>query len=474
MSTATDDPARMTLVEAADAVRARRISSRELTEASLKRIERRQPALNCFIAVDRDEALAAADGADAAVKAGRSLGLLHGVPLAHKDMYYRAGRVSTCGSKIRKDFRPSHTATVLERLDAAGALQVGTLNMSEFAFGPTGHNAHFGPARNPWNPAHITGGSSSGSGSAVGGRLVHGALGSDTGGSIRLPAAACGVVGIKATHGRVSRHGAMGISFSMDCVGPLARTARDCARLLAIIAGHDPKDPTSSRRPVPDYEAATVSPSVKGLKIGVPRNYFYDHATAEVKALLDQSLAVYRGQGAEIVEVTLPDHERLSDLASVLSTSEGATLHAAWLRERPGDYGAQVRARIQVGLAYPAVRYLEAAQVRAELMRRFVETVFGACDLLHAPVFAMPIPTIAETDMQDSQGFQRLIASLTHATRTINYLGLPSISVPAGFTRNGLPTAFQLVGRPFAEVRLFRAAALYEDATRWIDRMPPE
>ncbi len=288
------------LTDTADAIRDKRVSSRELVEACLARIDRLQPTLNCFISLDAERALAGADAADAAVARGDATGPLHGVPLAHKDMYYRKGIVCTCGSKIRREFVPDRTATVLERLTAAGALNLGGLNMAEFAVGPTGHNVHWGDCHNPWNPAHITGGSSSGSGSAVAGRLVFGALGSDTGGSVRLPSTMCGLVGIEPTQTRVSRYGIMGLSFSLDNVGPLTRTARDCARVLGVIAGHDPKDPTSSAMPVPDYEAE-LDGGISGLRVGVPGNYYYDGADDEVRALMKASLEQLEELGARVV-----------------------------------------------------------------------------------------------------------------------------------------------------------------------------
>ncbi len=264
----------LTLRDAAAAPPRGRVRAEALTEACLDRIERLQPKLNCFIRVTAEAARERARAADMAVKAGRPLGLLHGVPLAHKDMFYRAGEVCSCGSKIRADFAPDHTATVLTRLDAAGAAELGRLNMAEFAMGPTGHNEHFGRCRNPWNPDYITGGSSSGSGAAVAAGLVFGALGSDTGGSVRLPAAACGVAGIKPTLGRVSRHGAMPLSHSLDCIGVLARSVGDCARLLSVIAGADPHDGMSSRRPAADYERgldeAANPGALAGDVIGIP------------------------------------------------------------------------------------------------------------------------------------------------------------------------------------------------------------
>jgi len=461
------DQIQHSLVAAADSIASCEISSRELTESCIARIERLQPVLNCFISPEVENALAAAEAADAARSRGDAVGPLHGVPMAHKDMYYRAGHVSTCGSKIRKKFRANHTATVIQRLADAGALHLGGLNMAEFAFGPTGHNEHWGHCRNPWNIRHITGGSSSGTGSAVAANLVYAGLGSDTGGSIRLPSAACGLTGIKPTQTRVSRYGVMGLSFSLDTVGPLTRNVRDCARVFGVIAGADPNDPTSSSVHVDDYEAATINAEVRGIRIGVPTLYYYDEVTAEVRDLMNASLKTFEELGAKIVEVEVPDHDKLSDLANVVMGSEAATLHRAWLKERPLDYSAQVRARIQPGLLYSAIDYLQALQIRPQITNRFVEKVFGNCDVLHTPVISFQIPTIAETDLGDAPDFPVSISRMTHCTRPINYLGLPAIAIPSGFTANGLPASFQLVGRPFAEEMLFRVAAAYQAATDW-------
>ncbi len=456
------DPCLWSLTEAADAVASGRISSRELTEACLARIAAWQPVLNCFIHVEPELALAMADAADAARARGEELGQLHGVPLAHKDMFYRAGVLSTCGSKIRRDFRPDHTATVMERMDAAGALYLGGLNMSEFALGPTGHNDHWGHCRNPWNPAHITGGSSSGSGSATAARLTFAALGSDTGGSVRLPAGANGLVGMKVTAGRVSRYGCMGLSFTHDGIGPLTRTVRDNARLLGVIAGYDPNDPTTSRRAVPDFEAACDARNLKGVRIGVPDTYFRASLDPAVAEHVDRSLHVFAELGAEVKPVAIPDPDANIDLANIITASEGATLHAHWLRTRPNDYGPQPRARLEAGFAVSATDYLTALQLRPRRVRAFVEQAFAECDMLHAPTFDAPLPTIAETDVGDRQGFAALLARTSRCTRPMNYLGLPALSVPAGFDANGCPTSFQLIGRPFAEAALYRAAAAYE------------
>ena len=464
--------AEMSLVAAAEAIAGGAASAREVTEACLARIDAKQPVLNAFLSIDCDEALAAADAADAALARGDAVGALHGVPLAHKDMYYRVGRVSTCGSKIRRDFVPDHTATAIGRLGDAGALHLGGLNMSEFAVGPFGHNDHWGHCCNPWNPAHVTGGSSSGAGAAVGGRLVYGALGSDTGGSVRLPAACCGLVGMKPTQGRISRYGMMGLSFSLDNAGPLTRTVRDNARLLGIIAGADPMDPTASTMPVDDYEAAACAPDAKGLRIAVPTNHYYDGAAAEVRDLMTASLRTFEGLGAEIIEVEVPDHDRLRDLAIAVRGPEAAVLHGAWLRGRPHDYGAQVRARLEPGLAIAATQYLAALQIRPQITQRFITAVLAKADLFHAPAINFPVPTIAETDIADAPGFPALIAGMTHCTQPFNYLGLPALAVPAGFTANGLPASFQLVGRPFAEAALYRAAAAYEAETAFAEMAP--
>ncbi|MGB7304293.1 MAG: amidase [Burkholderiaceae bacterium] len=464
------------LVDAARAIAGKQISSRELTLAGLARAEKLNPGLNAFISLDPEGALAQADAADNALAQGKGKGkgpgLLHGVPLAHKDMFYRVGKVSTCGSKILKDFVPDITSTALSRLEDAGALHLGGLSMAEFAFSGTGHNHHYGAVRNAWNPAHISGGSSSGSGASTGARIVFGALGSDTGGSIRLPAAANGVYGIKPTQTRVSRYGAMGLSFSLDTVGPLARTARDCARLLGVIAGHDPLDGTSSRHPVADYEAACVNPDIKGMRIGVPTNYYYDGADPEVRDRMHDSLKVLADLGAHIIDVEVPLHDCLSDLANVVMASEAATLHGAWLRERPDDYGPQVKARIENGFAFTATQYLSALQRRPQITAEFIDQVFSRCDVLHTPTLNVVLPTIAETDVGAAPGFASVLGRVTHCSRPVNYLGLPSLAVPAGFTIGQLPASFQLIGRPFDEASLFRVGAAYEAATTWTTLMP--
>lgn len=465
------DPADWTLTQTVDAVTAGQASAAEVASAVLDRIASRQPVLNCFIRIDADLTMARATGLDAAQAAGVAPGPLHGAILAHKDMYYRAGMVSTCGSAIRRGFVPDITATVLQRLDAAGAVDAGTLNMSEFASGPTGHNVHHGDCHNPWNPAHITGGSSTGAGSAVGGRLVAGALGSDTGGSIRLPAGICGVYGIKPTQGRVSRHGAMGLSFSLDNVGPLARTARDCARLLSVISGPDPMDTTALPVPVDDYEA-DLDAGVAGLRIAVPDSYYFDAIDPEISAALDAALAVYVALGARIVRVSLPHHDIIGDLGGAVSSSEQCTLHDFWHRTCPERYAPLIRARMQAGFGVTAVEYLKALHLRAPIAREVSRAAFGEADVMFVPVLRFPVPTLAETNVGDGPELHEILGRINHCTRPINYLGFPALSVPCGYSASGLPVGFQLVGPAFSERLLFRFAGAFEAASGLPDPAP--
>jgi aspartyl-tRNA(Asn)/glutamyl-tRNA(Gln) amidotransferase subunit A len=460
----------MSLTAVAKAIGEKKVSSREVTRALLHRIAEWQPKLNAFMAIESEQALAAADEADAELAKGKSRGVLHGVPLAHKDMYYEAGKVVTCGSLIRRDFVAKTTATALQRLKDAGSIRLGSLQMVEFAYGPTGHNVHYGPVHNPWNVDHITGGSSSGSGSAVAARLTFAALGSDTGGSVRMPAHFCGVTGLKTTVGRVSRAGAMPLSQSLDTVGPLAQTAEDCALLLGLMAGADPEDPTASALPVPDYLEAAKG-SLKGLKVGVPTTFYVDDLDAEVAAILDETIAVLKREGAEIVKVELPDQRQLSSASQIVLAAEAAAFHKRWMIERPQDYGAQVLMRLQNGLAVPAVSYLEAMRWRGPALAAYNAAVSGV-DAVIAPAAPVPAPTIAESDVGNGPGSEAVIQRLTRFTRPVNYLGLPSLAIPSGFTRAGLPVGMQLIGRSFEEATLLRIGAAFQRATDFHAKVP--
>ncbi len=467
---AADELTGWTLDETARAIRERRVSAREVAQACLRRIERWNPVVNAVLRVFDDAVVAAADRADAAVAAGRPLGPLHGVPLAHKDMYFRAGRASSMGSKASPGAAQA-TATLLERLDRAGALEIAALNMAEFALGPTGHNAAVGHCRNAWNPAHVAGGSSSGSGVAVAARLAYGSLGSDTGGSVRLPASVSGVLGLKPTYGLLSGHGMMPLSHSADTPGVFARTTLDLALLLKAIAGHDPLDARTSPRPVPNYPAA-LSEDVRGLRVGVPTTFFVERVSDDVARAVRASLDVLAGLGAEVVPVSLPDCSQLTELSRVLVYSEATAIHAANLRARSHLYSPQVRVRAATGLGIPAPVYAQALAIRPRLVASFVHQVFEQCDVLHLPTLGIPAPTIEETDVGGAAVMWEKISVMVRCTAPFNYLGLPALAVPCGFTDNGVPTSFQLAGRPFAEATLLRVAHAYEQATDWHTRAP--
>jgi aspartyl-tRNA(Asn)/glutamyl-tRNA(Gln) amidotransferase subunit A len=464
------EPALLSLTEVAQAIAKKRFSSREVTLACLNRVAQWQPRLNAFMAIETDEALAAADAADAALAKGSNNGALHGVPLAHKDMYYEAGKIVTCGSHIRRDFVATTTSTALQRLKDAGTIRLGSLQMAEFAYGPTGHNTHYGPVHNPWDVDRVTGGSSSGSGAAVAARLTFAALGSDTGGSIRMPAHFCGVTGLKTTVGRISRAGAMPLSQSLDTVGPLARTALDCALLLGLMAGADADDPTAVAGALPDYMAATRE-SIKGLKIGVPTAFYVDDLDPEVERILDDTITVLKREGADIIQVELPDQRQLTAACQLVLAVEAAAFHKRWMIERPQDYGPQVLMRLQNGLAIPGVSYLEAMRWRGPALAAYLAAVAGV-DAVIAPVAPVAAPTIAESDVGTSPDAEAVIQRLTRFTRPINYLGLPSLAIPSGFTKSGLPVAMQLIGRSFDEAMLLRIGAAFQRATDFHARVP--
>lgn len=467
------DWSRASLAATAEAIASGKTSARTVVELCLDRYHRIGERLGSFVALDEPAARAAADEADKRQRSGATLGRLHGVPLAHKDMYYRAGRVSACGSRLRRDFHPAATATVLDRLDAAGAIEIGRLVMVEFAMGPHGYNANYPLCRNPWNTDHIPCGSSSGSGVAVGARLVHGSLGSDTGGSIRCPASVSGVVGLVPTYGRVSRFGAMPMSFSLDVVGPLARTARDCARLLDVLAGPDPRDASSFDIAVPAYEKALDSAAALP-RIGIARGYFDRDVHPEVQRAIDAAVATFERLGCEVVEVKLPEDliDEVADVQPVVMKSEGAANHTLTQRHQQEEYTLEVGNRLHAGFFIPASEYVRALKLRGPYTRAFCQAAFATVDLLLAPVLTIPVPTIAETSGKRGKDYLDMVVALTRSTKVVNYFGLPSISVPCGFTANGLPTAFQLIGRPFAEAALLRAADAYQKVTDWHLREP--
>jgi len=461
-----------TIESLAAAIRHRKVSPVEATEQCLDRVHRLDSKLRAFITLDEKAARRTAVERESEAAAGRWRGPLHGVPLAFKDLCHVRGLPTSCGTMTREYFTAEHDCTALARLAGAGAITLGKLNMTEMAMGPFGDNAHHGHVQNPWRAGHASGGSSSGSGAAVAAGLCLGALGSDTGGSIRLPAACCGIAGLKPTYGRVSRAGAMALSWSNDHIGPMARTVRDVALMLGIVAGRDRFDATSSHRPVPDYLAA-LDREVAGLRVTVPENFFFQGVHVEMAAGVRAAIATLERLGARVEEAKIPDVQPMNDVCNVISRSEAAAIHARLLRERPEQIQPVVRARLALGLRIPAHDYLQALRLRARLTREFVRAVFADADVLVAPVIPEPAPPVTHATEGPVEELVARQGRFSRLTRSFNGLGLPALSVPCGFSSAGLPLALQIVGRPFAEATVLRVGHAYEQATDWHRRRPP-
>ena len=461
-----------TLTSLADAIRAGTISPVELTRAYLARIARLDATLRAYITVDASGALAAAVALEREAATGAWRGPLHGVPLAHKDLCLIPGLPTSCGTRTSDYFVGAPPCTAVARLVAAGSLTLGKLNMTELALGPFGDNAHHGDVQNPWALGHVSGGSSSGSGAAVAAGLAAGALGTDTGGSIRLPAASCGLVGLKPTYGRVSRAGVMPLSWSYDHVGPLARTVRDAALLLGVIAGHDPLDATSSRRLVPDYSAA-LDGGAAGLRVGVAGGFYADGLDVEVERALAEAVAVLRSLGAQVQPVAVPDPgPMVAACSNVMVRAESAAIHSRILKERPGELQPAVRDRMAPGLTVTAYEYLQGERLRARFTREFIEAVFARSDVLVTPTIPEPAPALAHVKSGTPADVIGRMGRFSRLTRPFNALGVPALSVPCGAAVDGRPLAMQLVGRPFDEATLLRLAHAYERATLWHRRRP--
>lgn len=440
-------------------LRSREISPVELIAAYLHRIAQLDPRLRAYITITADLARGQALAAETEIAAGRWRGPFHGVPVALKDLCYTKGVRTTGGSKILADFVPDHDSTVWDRLRAAGAILLGKLNLHEFAYGISSNNPHWGTCRNPYGLDRIPGGSSGGSGAAIAARLAAATIGTDTGGSIRIPAALCGCVGLKPTWGRVSRYGVVPLSATLDHVGPITRSVHDAALMMNVIAGYDRNDSTSSREPVPDY-AAALSGDIRGVRIGVIRE-FADRLSPEVDTSYKAALAQLAALGAQLDEVSIPAVKQGARVSGIITWVEAFELHERWMRERSQDYGADVRTLLEMGMATPAAAYVRAQRSRARILSDLL-AAFEGRSVLVAPTGAIEAPRIADrpglTESADvARAFLRFNA-------VFDVTGQPAIAVPTGLSPAGLPLSMQFTGRPLDEVSILRVADAYERA----------
>ena len=462
----------LSIAEAGEQIRRRALSPVELTRAYLDRIQSRNAELRCYLTVLAEQALAAAAAADREIGSGRYRGPLHGIPIALKDLVMTRGIRTTCGSRILKDWVPETDATVVVRLAAAGAVLLGKLNMHEFAYGPTGVNPHDGTAANPWGRDRMPGGSSSGSGVAVAAGLCAGALGTDTGGSIRIPASLCGIVGLKPTYGRVSRAGVVPLAWSLDHVGPMTRTVTDAALLLQALAGHDPADPSTAAVPVPDYRRG-LDGDPRTLRVGLVRELFFERLDPEVRAAVESAARALAGLGVHVEEVRLPRIHHAGPATFAIITAESMAYHEPYLKTRASEYGADVRARLLTGQFVLATQYLKAQRAR-QVLRAEVDGVLARVDALLLPTTPIPAPRLDEREVAVDGVTDDVRGWLTRCTRPINLTGHPALSVPCGLTTGGLPIGLQLVGRQFDEATVLRLGHAYEAVSPFRDHRPPQ
>jgi aspartyl-tRNA(Asn)/glutamyl-tRNA(Gln) amidotransferase subunit A len=452
------DLLRISLSDAVRLIAQRKISPSELIDAVIDRIERLNPEMSAFITVIKEHA------------AFMDRSPLRGVPLSAKDLYDTKGILTTAGSKVFAGRIPDKDATVITKLKKAGGIIVGKNNLHEFAFGVTTVNPHYGTARNPWDRDRISGGSSGGSASAVALGMGFGSLGSDTGGSIRIPASLCGVVGLKPTFGRVSLRGVVPLAWSLDHAGPLTRTVEDAATLLEVIAGYDPLDPFSRNVEVPRYTGALTG-SIKNVRIGVPDNYFYDGLAQPVDEALRNALRDLGNLGAQIVQVSMPCVPIHRAAWLQIASPEAYSYHELYLREHAALYGADVRARLEAGRELLSIDYVRAQRART-LIKEKCKELFNTIDVIVTPTVPIPAPRIEELHKALGDGPETVAASLGRFTRFFNLAGLPAISIPCGFTKDGLPIGMQIAGKAFDESTVLRVAHAYEQDRQWFLRRP--
>lgn len=461
----------LTVSEAAALIESKQLSPVELVAAHLERIELTDERLNSFITLLAEEATVAAKTSESEILDGDYRGALHGIPIGLKDLYYTKGVRTTVGSKIMRNFVPDYDAAVTERFRDAGAILLGKLQMHEFALGATSENPHDGPARNPWDTTRITGGSSGGSGSSVAAGQCMAALGSDTGGSVRIPASACGIVGHKPTFGRVSRVGVFPLANSLDTVGPMTRTVRDAGIVMNCIAGYDERDQSCANRPDEDF-TRFLGQDISGLRIGVPQDYFYDMIEDEVTAAVQEAARVLEGLGAHVEDCSIPALNDSISISGTILLTEAAEIHLDNLRRHPDDLDPAVRGRLEEGAMTPAVSYIAAQRARTEFNRAIAEAM-ETYDILLAPTTALGAPRLGDQVVDVGDEKEVKLAIMPRLTRPHNICGIPTVSVPCGFTSDGLPIGMQLAARPFEDALALQVAHAYEQATEWHTQRPP-
>jgi aspartyl-tRNA(Asn)/glutamyl-tRNA(Gln) amidotransferase subunit A len=454
----------LTLVEASDLIAKGEVSSEELTKAHLDRISKLESKLNCFITLTPEIALKRASELDSEIQNGKARSPLHGIPIALKDLFETRGILTTAGSLFFKDWVPENNGVVVERLDAAGAVNLGKLNMHEIALGVTNNNSHYGACHNPWDLERTPGGSSGGSGSALAAGLCMGSMGSDTGGSIRIPASLNGVVGLKPTFGRVSLRGVVPLSWNLDHPGPMARLVEDTALLLQVIAGYDPEDPVSVDIDVPDYQAQ-LRGGVRGWRVALAEDPFFTKADADVLSAVRAAAEIFASLGAQISPVEFPGAYEAAKDNGLMVPSDAAAFHQDRLTDLPEKFGEDIRQRLEFGAAVTSSEYSLARRNQSVLRRKF-EQFFNEYDLLLTATTPIAAPLLEGPDAVEQA------RTLTRFTAPFNFSGLPAISLPCGFTDQVLPIGLQIVTRPWGEAALLRAARAYESATDWHQRRP--
>ncbi|MHB1651869.1 MAG: amidase [Desulfitobacteriaceae bacterium] len=455
--------------ELAPQIQQKILSPVELTDAVLKRVEAENPKLNAYITVLGEEALEQARKAEREIMAGNWRGPLHGIPMALKDLFYTQGVRTTAGSALLKDFVPQENATVVNHLLDAGVILTGKLNMHELAFGATNENPHFGDAHNPWDGSRITGGSSGGGAAAVAAGLSVASLGTDTGGSIRTPSALCGVTGLKPTFGLVSKHGVVPLAWSLDHVGPIGRSVEDIAILLEAIAGPDAKDPTTKKKGVGGYRAA-LAQGAKGLRAGVVRNYYLG-AQPDVEKNLSAAVKALETAGVEIIDIQIPELDVALFAEMITISAEASAYHHENLAANPQSFGTDVRILLEAGELITAVQYIKAQQARRLIQAGFDRT-FRQVDVLIAPTVPLTAPPIGMHHLQAGEKTIDVTMAFVQFAAPANLAGLPALSLPTGLSSEGLPTAMQILGKPFAEETVLRVGAEYEAVSPFRGKHP--